>query len=320
MLRLRPLRPDDLARVAALANELVAGARPWTEAQARAQLLGSDRAQGAHVRIAVDVAAGTEEAGAEELVGVAGWVAFAAEAGEFYGSPVLARHAGAARALLAHVAGEARAAGARWLRVGAAAGEVAKRAALEEAGFARVFDFVELALELDGEQAGPARRPLPLGDGAPPPELEEIPFGLVDFERLADLHRVAIAADAPNAPAPSPALLAEAWGGEAIAREATAVLADRAGDYVALLQVERAADDEAVVELVGVHPRWRRRGVARWLLGRVCAFARREGRARVAAVVASSNAASLRLFASIGARERGRREIWELPLDAAHLR
>jgi L-amino acid N-acyltransferase YncA len=61
-------------------------------------------------------------------------------------------------------------------------------------------------------------------------------------------------------------------------------------------------------------PRWRRRGIARFLVDHAIDLAGRAGAVEVRAVIASSNRASLALHAAAGLREASRQEMFQLNL------
>jgi hypothetical protein len=59
-------------------------------------------------------------------------------------------------------------------------------------------------------------------------------------------------------------------------------------------------DDEAYVHFAGVHPAWRRAGLARELYGRFCAVARADGRRSVRAVTSVVNRDSIAFHRRLG--------------------
>ena len=69
-----------------------------------------------------------------------------------------------------------------------------------------------------------------------------------------------------------------------------------------------------MVEAIGVHPRWRRRGLAAVMLDHLLAAAVADGTPEVRAMIASSNPGSLGLHAAAGFTERARKALWDLAL------
>jgi ribosomal protein S18 acetylase RimI-like enzyme len=290
---LAPFDPADLDEILALQHECAPMHRWWSEDQARAELGDSARGHGKNTLVA-------RRGG--ELVGVAGWVEFAAAAGEFYGAPLVAADIDTARMLIDRLVARARQVGAAWIRIGAWPMDAIKRGALQAAGFEHAFDIVDLALEL--ESAPP--RPPDIGPlrALGPDEIDEI-----DAERFAALYNECFA-DVPNAPAIDAELARESWESELLWHEGSQVLVDDKGEYRAFLTMRIGGD----IEVIGVSESMRRRGLARAMLERAISLAFDHNVRKLSSMCASSNPASLGLHRALGFIEVARVQMWQLAL------
>ncbi len=269
--------------------------RAWSEADLRAVLLDAAHAGGAQVAVAID------DAGA--VAGVAGWVAIGAARGDFYGSPVIAPGLEAAGLLVARTIAEATGAGAAWIRISAHRDEEAKRRALAAAGFRLAFDFVDVTRSLEAAVA-PA--------GAPPAGLRPVSPGSIDLAGHVALYNACFA-EVPNAPPSDIALAGESWSRESVDdRTASLALVDGDGRERAFVLATRTGD----VEALGVDAGLRGRAVGRWLLDRALGALAGAGATVASARIASSNAASLALFAAAGFTEAARLAVFQRDLDS----
>ena len=96
--------------------------------------------------------------------------------------------------------------------------------------------------------------------------------------------------------------VAELW----VSRSAAGPSEGGGGRVVGYLCLWAIADEVHVTNLA-VHPAWRRRGVARHLLGTLLEHHRRRGATRVVLEVRPANSGARRLYRSFGFREIGRR-------------
>lgn len=281
----------DLSRLLALHNSAAPPERHWTRQRLESELC--DRARDGGRQAVVAWRAG-------EPVGYAGWVSPGPEAGEFYGSPVMALDQETAARLLERLLAEARAVGAAWVRVGARPDETDKLRSLRAAGFRVVNEMVELRLEIAGAAGGPAQLP-----GA---RLRPVPLSQLDYQALAALNNDCFRQVA-NAPALDAETLREAWTG-APWLAASQVLADEGGRYQAFLLMLAGG----IVDSIGVRAEHRGAGVAGALLARAVAVAEREGVPALRSMVTADNLASLALHRRLGFVEVHRRQIWERAL------
>ncbi len=133
--------------------------------------------------------------------------------------------------------------------------------------------------------------------GPPGSELRLQPVSPADAEELAALHATCFA-DAW----PAPAILGVLAMPGAFGLRVGAPCGPTAGFVLA-----RVASDEAELLTVAVAVPWRRRGLARALIGMVAAEARLRGAARLFLEVAEDNAAARDLYAGEGFATVGRR-------------
>jgi len=256
-------------------------------ASLRRDLTDSARHGGAQVVVAMD----------DEPRGVAGWVSFGVEtAGIVYGAPVLAGSEEAARLLLEHLVERARSLGARQLRVSRFPGEVAKEAALQDLGFVPLLDMISVERDSQG-----------LPEVSMPESLSRVSFEDIDWERFAQAFNAGFA-EVPNAPPVQAAVKREDW--EELDREASQVWQDPSGRYVAWIGVR----PDGHVDEVGIDEalRGRRIAVALYRLAGEVMAAR--GVTRLSALLASTNAATLRLHERLGFREAARRTVFALAI------
>jgi ribosomal protein S18 acetylase RimI-like enzyme len=223
--------------------------------------------------------------------------------------PVVADDGEAAGALIDAAIAAARGPDLERVRVSVRAIEPGKEAAVAARGFVRSIDFVEVVRAIDGP-AGADR-----GGDAEPPAIAGVvrrKGAAIDRRAMHATHELAFATLANTAPM-SRADFDHLLDGASAWPTATAgwFAADGtcAGFAIALRH-----PDHGVVEAIGTHPSWRRRGVGAVALAHVLATAAREGVPEVRAMIASDNPGSLGLHAAAGFRERARKHLWELAL------
>ncbi len=254
----------------------------------RRDLRDSARGQGRQVVMALEDG---------KPAGLAGWVALGVETeGIVYGSPVLARTEASASALLDRLAKEARALGALQLRVSLLPGEPAKAAALDRAGFRALLDLITVERSIQG-----------LPDAEMPGDLVRMPLEDVDWEAFTQAFN-RIFAEVPNAPPVDAATKREEW--EAVDREASSIWVDPEGGYRAWI----SALPDGHIEDVGVDETLRGRGIAGALYRLAGEALRTRGVAKLEAILASTNAATLRLHEKLGFRPRTQRTVFALDL------
>jgi len=288
-MRLRALADADVPALRAMQHAQAAPGDPrWSTAELRASLYDLARDHGRRVVVAVRGGA---------VLGCAGWVDAAPMV---FGAPVLASDDAAADALIAHLLDHARALGAT-LRVSATPSEAAKRRALAGAGMTPIFDFVTVA------------RAIRRGDGAPWARVgRRVRWAELDAAAFADVHNATFDG-VPNS-TPLTAVEMRAQLDEPLVdREATAAWASNDG-YLAFVQVERDGDDAtgrfATLAAIGVRAAARAHGLAAAIVDDVLARVSAEV-TEARALIASTNAASLALFAGRGFVERCRRTVFE---------
>lgn len=291
-MKLRPLGESDVPALRALQHaQAVPGEPRWSTAELRASLFDHARDHGRRVVVASH---------RTTVLGCAGWV----EASPMmFGAPVLAADDAAAAALVEHLIARARTLGCT-LRVSASKGEHAKRRALETGGMAAIFDFVTVS------------RPVRRGDGAPWARAgRRVRWAELDAALLADVHNDTFAG-IPNAVPVTAAEMRAQLDEALVDREATAAWAGAEG-YLAFVQVERDADDAgrfATLGAIGVRAAARGHGLAAAIVDDVLARVSTDV-SEARALIASTNAASLALFAGRGFRERSRRTVYELAAE-----
>ncbi|HWQ09954.1 MAG TPA: GNAT family N-acetyltransferase [Holophaga sp.] len=284
MLTLGPYDPVHLDALAALRPQ---GASPNA---LHHELTDLARGRGAQVRIAFDDG---------RPCGVAGWVTLGIGAtGTMYGAPVLAGTEAAARALLACLVDVSSRLGARQLRVSCFPDEAPKADALRTLGFSPRLDLI-----------GVARPSAGLPEASVPPFLRPIPIEQVDWDHFAEAFNT-VFAEVPNAPPVGAEMRRQDW--EAMDREASGVWLDEEGRYAAWIGVH----PDGEVDEVGVLADLRGHGIARALYRAAGESLAARGAARLEALLASTNAATLALHAGLGFRECTRRTVFELALTA----
>jgi GNAT superfamily N-acetyltransferase len=285
---LRALDRRDVPALVAMQRAIVGPAVAWSAAALEEQLWDSNHGHGGQVMVAVDD--GT-------IAGVAGWV----EVGrEFFGSPVLARDDRAASLCVDELIARARTAGAAWIRIACADREDHKRAVLVARGFSVELHFVTMACAAEPSGA------------TPPAGLVRVPLAAVTPEVMREVHDASmleIDNSGPMSLDDARQLQARAWpDGSGVWFDG-----DRPASFLIMIR-DREPIDHALIDQVGVAPRWRRRGIARALVDHAIDLAGRAGALEVRALIASSNRASLALHAAAGLREISRREILQLDL------
>lgn len=232
--------------------------------------------------------------------GVAGWVTFGVEAeGILYGVPVLARTEAAAKLLLCHVIEQARALGARQVRVSHFPGEDAKAEALSGLGFKPLLDM----LSMERSSRDLPAVPLPSG-------LEQVPFEAIDWARFAALFNT-VFAEVPNAPPLDAEAKRQEWA--IMDREASSLWQDASGQYRAWIGVH----PDGYVDEIGVDASLRGQNIAVALYRRVAEVLVPRGVSRLTTLLASTNLATLRLHEKLGFQEYSRRTVHALELAGA---
>ncbi|AIY39238.1 hypothetical protein LT85_0078 [Collimonas arenae] len=233
----------------------------------------------------------------QQVVGCVGWVTLGiAEYGCAYASPLVAADMEAASALIAFVSEKVRAAGAQRLRGSVRAGEMAKRDGLQQAGFKPLFEFVNFSRAL------PFAEPVGLPDG-----LQIVRIGNPDWGELHRCYAESFSG-VPNSPIPDLETMREEWA--AANQDASLILMDAHGKYQAFILV-----DGCTVEAVGVLGQWRGRGLAEKLYHLAAMELAAKEQPEMRALVASSNAASMRLHQKLGFTEYAPRwTVYELHL------
>ena len=295
-LTVRGWRREDVDAAAGLTERRFAPDPAWDAEEARAQLESDVLAGGAHVRVA-------EREGV--VVGVA---SFVRSPPWLFLWPVMADDGEAYGALIDAVIEAGRGDGIERARVSVRSGEPGKEAAVVARGFVRSIDFVEVV------RAGVA----PAGEVRAPAELVRCQGAALGGARRRAMHAThdLAFAEIANTVAMSDADFDHMLEGPRAWPSVTAgwFLEDGtcAGFVIGLRQA-----DHGVVEAIGVHPTWRRRGLAAVMLHELLVDAAAEGVPEVRAMIASNNAGSLALHAAAGFRERARKAVWDLELREA---
>lgn len=295
---MRAWRDDDAAAVAALTRRYFAPDPPWDAAAARAQLAADALGGGGHVHV---VERGGQVVGAGGYVLGPPWL---------FLWPVMADDEAAAGALLDALLAAGVGVGIRRVRVSVRPSEPHKLAAAMVRGFRHAIDFVEL-VRAPATPAPPSPRPSP-------PGLERRGGAAIDRAAMHATHDLSFAGLANTAPmtAGDFDLLLD---GPAAWPAATAGWFAADGTCAGFVIGLRHAD-HVVVEAIGVHPVWRRRGLAAVMLDHLLAAAVMDGAPEARAIIASDNPGSLGLHAAAGFGERARKAIWELALPSVSAR
>jgi len=289
---LRPFDVEaDLDRLLELQRGRVPAHRRWDRARAGRELADIGRAGGANVVVAWRQG---------QAVGFAGWVALGAGDGEFYGAPVVANEGGVLDSLVERVEGEARTAGADWVRCTTWPEDDVKAAVLAERGYRRVFEFVELAGEVAALRAPAVEMP---------PELHRVAYSGVEAEAYVEIFNECFR-DLPNAPSMTVELAAESLREQPPLGEASQFWADDQGRYQAF-SITLAT---GYIDSFGVRERYRGRGLANAMMALTIAAASDCGCERLTSTVAGSNAASLRVHQRAGFSEVERCQAWQRDL------
>jgi ribosomal protein S18 acetylase RimI-like enzyme len=250
----------------------------------------NDSARGHGTQVVVAVEAGLP-------CGAAGWVSYGIETqGILYGAPVLAGTEEVACALLGHLVERARALGAHQLRVGHFPGEDAKARALEKSGFLPLLDLI--GMERSSNAMPEARMPA---------HLRRVPLAEVDWDLFASIFNK-VFADVPNAPPADGSIKREEW--QEMDREASHLWADDSSRYVAWIGV----DPNGYVEEIGVEDSLRGQGLAGALYRITGQTLAARGVLRLHTLLASTNAATLKLHEKLGFKEFTRRTVYVLNL------
>ncbi len=291
----RAWRDDDAAAVAALTRRYFAPDPPWDAAAARAQLAADALGGGGHVHI-------VERVG--QVVGAGGYVR---SPPWLFLWPVMADAGAAAGALVDALLAAGVGVGIRRVRVSVRTNEPHKQAAVIARGFCHAIDFVELV------RSGAPTSPRPS-----PPGVERRHGAAIDRPAMHATHDLSFAGLANTAPmtAADFDLLLD---GPAAWPAATAGWFAADGTCAGFV-IGLRHDDHVVVEAIGVHPAWRRRGLAAVMLDHLLAAAVMDGAPEVRAIIASDNPGSLGLHAAAGFGERARKAIWELALPSVSAR
>jgi GNAT superfamily N-acetyltransferase len=248
----------------------------------------SDSARGHGKQVVVAVEAG-------QPCGAAGWVSFGvATQGILYGSPVLAGTEEVARVLLGHLIERACALGAHQLRVSRYPGEDAKARALEQAGFLPLLDLISMERSSRG-----------LPEARMPAHLRRVSLAEVDWDLFASTFNQ-VFTDVPNAPPADGSIKREEW--QELDCEASHLWADDSSRYVAWLGV----DPNGYVEEIGVEDSLKGQGIAGALYRITGQTLAARGVMRLHTLLASTNAATLKLHQKLGFKEFTRRTVCAL--------
>ena len=253
---------------------------PWPVPDLRGEFYSAARDHGLNVRIAWR---------SREAVGCVAWVELGiAQAGDFYISPLVASDELVAATLLEPVIDRARAAGAKRVRVSAAASEPHKIAVLERAGFEPALEWISFA-RLVTPCIAPAFAAL---------GLHVVVYGELDWAAVARLYADTFR-DVPHTPVLSAEQLRHDWA--AADRDASCVLADARGELVAF--VVMAANGE--VDCIGVqaHLRGKADSPAGALYQHVQSRLALRQVPQMTAFIASTNVASVRFHQKKGFEE-----------------
>ena len=288
---LRGWRAEDAEAAAELTRRYFAPDPPWDAGEAAVRLTSDAVGGGEQVHVAVREG---------RVVGVGGYVVAPPW---LYLWPVMAEDGDAVGAILDAVIGAGRRPGVERARVSVRAIEPGKQDAVIERGYARSIDFVEL-VRATGAVAARVMAP-ELG-------LERRTGAAIGRDAMRDTHDRSFA-EIPNTAPMSAADFDHLLDGPTAWPAATAGWYAADGTCAGFVIGLRHAD-HGVVEAIGVHPDWRRRGLAAVMLDRLLTAAIADEVPEVRAIIASTNTGSLGLHAAAGFRERARKELWDLEL------
>jgi ribosomal protein S18 acetylase RimI-like enzyme len=292
-LTLRGWSDDDAEAAAGLTRRFFAPDPAWDASEARAMMTSDALGKGAHVRVAVRDG---------NVVGVGAYVLAPPW---LFLWPVMGEDEAVHGELIdAAIAAGRAAGGVERARVSVRPIEPGKQVAVEARGFVRAIDFVEVVRASDADDARRERREvagLVRREGA-----------AIDRRAMHATHEAAFATLSNTAPM-SEADFDHQLDGPRAWPGATAGWFAEDGTCAGFVLALRHAD-HGVVEAIGTHPQWRRRGLAAVMLEHLLGAAAREGVPEVRAMIASDNPASLALHEAAGFRRRGRKEVWELAL------
>ena len=318
---LRGWHPEDAEAAAELTRRYFAPDPPWDAGEAAARLTSDAVGGGEQVQIAMREG---------RVVGVGGYVVAPPW---LYLWPVMAEDGAAVGAILDAVVSAGRRPGLERARVSVRAIEPGKQAAVIERGYTRSIDFVEVvrvagaatARAMAPEQgldavrvagAVTARATLHGDDRqarAAPQELELRTGAAITRDAMRATHDRSFA-EIPNTAPMSAADFDHLLDGSTAWPAATAGWYAADGTCAGFVIGLRHAD-HGVVEAIGVHPDWRRRGLAAVMLDHLLAAAVGDEVPEVRAIIASTNAGSLGLHAAAGFVERARKQLWDLELS-----
>jgi len=282
-MELRPFREELLDSLLLFHNEMAPARRQTSLANLREELTDSARGKGSHVRLAYD------EKGL--LAGFAGWVR--GEGGEFFGAPFKARNADSAAMLLRHLLKEAE--GAVWMRLSAFPEEIAKMAALKNAGFTPLFEFVEF-------ECCPAKtKPVSLPAGVE--DQSVIEMDPAEFARLHNASFAGVDSSLPFSAEQAREILASPLLHPGFSR----LWRSRDGQAIAF----SLGHKDGHIEAIGISPDSQGKGIGSRLYERILARAAMEGTMRIYSTVSSRNEGSMRLHRRLNIPEVERRTVWQ---------
>ena len=288
---MRAWRDEDAGAAAGLTRRFFAPDPAWDEEEARARLTGDVMGGGEHVRV-------VERAG--RIVGLGAYVSAPPS---LFLWPAMGEDGEAVGAVIDALVAAGRGPGVDRARVSVRDGEPGKEEAVRARGFVRSIDFVEVVRTPPAE--GFVAR-------AAPPDLVLRSGAAIDRAAMHATHDLSFSEISNTAPT-TDADFAGMLDGPSSWPAATAGWFAEDGTCAAFVLGFRYAD-HGVVEAIGTHPAYRRRGLGAVALDYLLAAAAREGVPEVRAFIASDNPGSLGLHAAAGFAERGRKQVWQLAL------
>jgi phosphinothricin acetyltransferase len=293
VIALRTLARDDVPLLFAILDANRGTAPPYSRAAIEGYLYDEERGVGARTRVAIDDD-GT-------VVGSVSWIV-GGEAS--FLAPLVAARRDVAAALIDAGLAEVIALGAAWTRVSSGTSPAPRTDAIVDAGFAPVFDFVDVV------------RPTARVDVPDVAGIQLVPAHDVDRDRLLALYNETFEG-IPNALPMTRSGLDAQLADPGLFAAGTGVAVDGDGTlagFVLALDDRTSAGHFAHVDSVGVRETARGRGIGRALLLRMIDAAAAAGIPEAYAAIASTNIASLGLHDRLGFVERWRRRVWERPL------